>query len=593
MNEAAIESRRPLLLAFLLTAAGWLLYLPSVNYDFVHYDDVRILRDHPELYGNKNFAENLRAIFVEQFPREEPLLLRDVTWALDSRIFGFGNPRGYHLTNVFLNGVVTALGFILLLNTTRKLMFSFSVALGWLLLAAHIEPVAWIMGRKDILSAMFMLLALLAQTQRLRSDTIGRQALWHLAMLICLLAGLLSKISVLTFPLVLLLHAVFFPYLTGTRAASEPFPWNKKFWIEAAWSVPAWIMSFWIYGWYRHTIGEMGVLDRGYDFHGWSHLWNLWMVNPFVIVMYVQQMIFPSHLRVFYTWPEMVATFPTPQMLVAMLLTFAALLLGIILFRRRKDLFFCVAAFFVLMVPYLNLVYSGILIAERYVYFSSLFLMAILVALVAKIFSSSAKFVRMTALAGCLISFVANAFQFFTYQPAWRNGETLWQYHLTLPNNSVDAYANLAGVYYAEAAALVGKPEMALAVGKMGVVVDAGLKQFYPDPQLPPPTATWQLFFMKSIVQEVQGELQTALASLLIADRAHPHFAAINLNLALLYGKLSASAEGAQKHAFAISARDRYAQYIAYEFRGRPAPANIQKQLEDFEKAAVGDSAPQ
>ena len=132
-----------------------------------------------------------------------------MTWALDSRIFGFGNPFGYHLGNVLLHGVVVALLFVFLLGTTRRYGFALATAVACLLLAVHTEPVAWIMGRKDILSALFMLLALCAQTQRLTAKRATAQSGWYAITLASFVVGLLSKISVLTFPLVLFLHAIF------------------------------------------------------------------------------------------------------------------------------------------------------------------------------------------------------------------------------------------------------------------------------------------------------------------------------------------------------------------------------------------------
>jgi hypothetical protein len=195
--------------------AGGLGIVSSVVwYGFVYYDDVRILQDHPELYGQANLSADLQAIFVTCFPREEPLLLRDVTWALDSRVFGFGNAFGYHLGNVLLHGIVVALMFAFLLGTTRRYGFALAVSTAYLVLAIHTEPVVWIMGRKDILSALFMLLALCAQTRRLTTERGPARSGWYVATLAFVsCAGCLSKISVLTFPLVLFLHAIFLPYL--------------------------------------------------------------------------------------------------------------------------------------------------------------------------------------------------------------------------------------------------------------------------------------------------------------------------------------------------------------------------------------------
>jgi len=119
-----LRPHRNLLTGLLLLLTAWAIYLPSVKYGFVYYDDVRILRDHPELYGQAHLSADLREIFVAGFPREEPLLLRDVSWALDSQIFGFGNAFGYHLGNVLLHGVVVVLMFVFLQGTTRRYGFA-------------------------------------------------------------------------------------------------------------------------------------------------------------------------------------------------------------------------------------------------------------------------------------------------------------------------------------------------------------------------------------------------------------------------------------------------------------------------------------
>lgn len=125
---------------------------------------------------------------------------------------------------------------------------------------------------------------------------------------------------------------------------------------------------------------------------------------------------------------------------------------------------------------------------------------------------------------------------------------------------------------------------MAVPMRKMSVVVGAGLKQFWPDRQQPPPPDTYFLFFLQSIVQEIKGEPEAALTSLLTSDRLHPKFDSTNLNLALLYHKLAGTtADPNQKMAYARAARDRYAEYIALTYRGRATPPEVRKKLADFE----------
>jgi hypothetical protein len=576
------RSHRNLITGLLLMLAAWVMYWPSVKYDFVYYDDVRILRNHPEIYGQAHFADGLREILVTGFPRDEPLLVRDVTWDLDGRSFGFGNPFGYHLGNVLFHGLVVALLFVFLLGTTRRYGFALAVAIAFLVLAIHTEPVVWIMGRKDILSALFMLLALCAQTRRLTTKSAFAGGGWYVVTLACFAGGLASKISVLSFPLVLLLHALFLPYMNGESQANGAILKLRTLAKEILLAAPSFLGSGLCYRWYGKQI--IGGYDSGYSAHGAAHLWNLLMIDPLAIWVYLQQTFFPWHLKLFYLWPRILPAYPLWQMIASLASVVAAGAVGIWLLCRRKDLFFYFAAFFAIMVPYLGLIAAGILVADRYLYFSVFCLLALALSAIITILQRPQPLWRSGALA-IAVCFVAwNLFQTGSYQPVWRNGETLWQYHLTLPQTRPDAYANLAAYYYAQANDQQGTPAMAVSMSKMAVVVDAGLAQFWSDRSQPPPPETCFLFFLKSIVQEVQGQPEAALTSLLISDKLRPKFDSTNLNLALLYHKLAGStADSKQRETYARAARDRYAEYVAFTYHNRPVPPDVQKRLTEFE----------
>ncbi len=590
-----LSRHRNWLTGLLLMLAAWALYLPSINYGFVYYDDVRILLDHPELYGQASLSADLHAIFVTCFPREEPLLMRDVSWAIDSRIFGFGNAFGYHLGNVLLHGMVVAMLFAFLLGTTRRYSFALAVSVAWLVVAVHTEPVAWIMGRKDILSALFMLLALCAQTRRLATQSRRARCAWYLATLVCFLCGLFSKISVLTFPVLLFLHAVFLPYLNGERPGNAPFFWNRNLLKEFVLTIPGFVASLLVYKWYSQMLTQMGILG-GQTVHGLPHLWNLLMVDPPTLWIYLQQIFIPWHLRVFYQWPQQLVIYPPWQTAAALVSVALGGVAGLWLFCRRKDLFFYCAAFLVIMVPYLNLDIPGLFVAERYLYFSTFCLLALAVSLAIKILKSARPLLRGGVLAAVGGFVILNLSQTFLYQPAWRNGETLWEYHLTLPETNPTAYANLAAYYYANfssAFAQKNTTAMVSSIRKMEIVVNAGLDKFWSDRQQPPPPETYYLFFLQSLIQEVKGEPEAALASLLTSDQLRPKFDSTNLNLARLYRKLaSAAVDPKLREIYARNAQDRFAEYIAIEFRGRPAPPDVQKEFEEIKNESSAASRP-
>ena len=576
-----LRRQRNLLTGLLLMLAAWVMYLPSVRYGFVYYDDVRILRNHPEIYGQTNWPTAAQAIFVTGFPRDEPLLVRDVTWALDSRLFGFGNAFGYHLGNVLLHGLVVALLFAFLLGTTRRYGFALAVAVAWLALAIHTEPVVWIMGRKDILSALFMLLALAAQTRRLTAASLRARTGWYALTLAGFIGGLLSKMSVLSFPLVLLLHTLFLPYLNGERPANGKFRWGKSLFKEMLLVAPAFAISVLVYRWYPQL--SINCYAGDYSPQGTAHLWNLLMIDPLALWVYWQQTFFPWHLKLLYVWPQILPAYPPWQIAAALASAICFGGVGLWLFFQRKDLFFYYAAFFALMVPYLDLIVLGILVAERYLYFSAFCFLALAISAGAAILQSRHRLLRGAVLALGLAFLSWNLFQTAAYQPAWRTGETLWQYHLTLPAPTPTTYANLAAYYYAQATDHAGTPEMAVAMRKMSIVVDAGLAQFWTDHRQTPPAQTYFLFFLQSITQEMRGEPEAALTSLLLADQLRPKFDSTLLNLALLYHKLAGlTTESNQRASYAVAARDRYAQYVAIVYQGRPIPPEMQRQLASF-----------
>jgi len=582
-----ILRHRNLLTGLLLAVLAWMIYLPSTQYGFVYYDDVRVLKDHPELYGQPSLAADLKAIFVTCFPREEPLLFRDLTWALDGRIFGFDNSFGYHLGNVLLHGVVVAVMFAFLLGTTRRYGFALATAAAYLLLAVHVEPVAWIMGRKDILSALFMLLALCAQTRRLTVQNFTAQLGWYVLALFCFVLGLLSKISVLTFPLVMFLHAVLLPWLRGERPPSAPLLWRKELFREGLLLIPGLVVSGIIYVWYQRTLAQMGIFERGYAAHGLAHLWNLLMVNPPGFWLYLKQVFLPSQLAVLYAWPTLQPAYSPWQIVAALATVAGALVMGICLFCRRKDLFFYYAAFFVLMIPYLNLIYIGIWVADRYIYFSSFCALAIAVSVAGTLWQHSQRSLRLVILLVAVGLTTNNLFQTFSYQPAWRNGETLWQYHIALSRHTVVAYENLGAYYYAEFGDALSRQDnsrMVAALQKMSVVVEAGLTEYWRDRQQPPPPQTSYLFFLKSLIEEVKGDADAALASLLMSDRLHPGFDSTNLNLSRLYHELSQATQNPQqRETYLLAARDRFAEYIKLFYRDRQPTPEVRAEMAGLE----------
>lgn len=127
-----------------------------------------------------------------------------LTWIslqLDFTIHGL-NPRGFHATNLLLHVANTLLLFLVLRRSTADVWPSAAAAALFALHPLHVESVAWITERKDVLSTFFWMLTLAAYVRYTRNPGPGRYCL----VLLCLALGLMSKPMVVTLPCVLLLY---------------------------------------------------------------------------------------------------------------------------------------------------------------------------------------------------------------------------------------------------------------------------------------------------------------------------------------------------------------------------------------------------
>jgi hypothetical protein len=193
------------LLALVVFAAFW----PVVGHDFVGFDDERYVTGNRHVQGGLSSAGLLWVWTSFHAANWHPL-----TWIshmLDWQLYG-GEPMGHHLTSLLLHALNTLLLFLLLERMTGATGRSLLVALLFAIHPQHVESVAWIAERKDLLSTLFWLLAIGAYLRYVRSPGIGRYAL--VAALFVL--GLLAKPMLVTLPFTLLLLD-YWPLERGSR----------------------------------------------------------------------------------------------------------------------------------------------------------------------------------------------------------------------------------------------------------------------------------------------------------------------------------------------------------------------------------------
>src|SRR5438552_9748534 len=143
-----------LALSVVTVAAYW----PAARWQFVDFDDPGYVTANPHVKSGIKLHE-IRWVFTHvYFFSYQPLTL--LSHMTDVQLFGL-NARGHHLVNLAIHVANTLLLFVLLLQMTGANGCSAFVAAAFALHPLHVESVAWISERKDVLSTLFWMLTMI------------------------------------------------------------------------------------------------------------------------------------------------------------------------------------------------------------------------------------------------------------------------------------------------------------------------------------------------------------------------------------------------------------------------------------------------
>jgi tetratricopeptide (TPR) repeat protein len=197
-------------LALLLVTLG--VYSQVAHFEFVNYDDPDYTTDNPHIRGGLTPA-NVGWAFASSYAANW-FPLTWISHMLDRKFFGSDAGR-QHLTNLALHLLSTLLLFALFKRMTGWRAASAFVAFAFALHPLHIESVAWIAERKDVLCALFWFLTMWAYLNYVAQPTRWRYALVAVAFG----CALMSKSMAVTLPFALLLLDVWplrrFAMMTG------------------------------------------------------------------------------------------------------------------------------------------------------------------------------------------------------------------------------------------------------------------------------------------------------------------------------------------------------------------------------------------
>jgi tetratricopeptide (TPR) repeat protein len=265
----------------------WAVFGQTLRHDFVNYDDPRYVYQNTRITSGLNIAGVAWAFTHIHAENWHPLTT--ITHMLDCQLYGL-NAGGHHFTNVLFHTVAVVLLFLVLQQMTGALWRSAFVAAVFAIHPLHVESVAWVAERKDVLSGVFFMLTLLAYVRYA-----GAPSIWRYLIVVFVFAlGLMSKPMLVTLPFVLLLLD-YWPLRRITEQRSDVGRHLLSLLLEkillVALSAVSSVVTF---------LAQRGAL-------GWTEqLPMLARVNNALVtyLVYVLQMFWPVNLAVFYPHPE-------------------------------------------------------------------------------------------------------------------------------------------------------------------------------------------------------------------------------------------------------------------------------------------------
>ncbi|HZL42166.1 MAG TPA: tetratricopeptide repeat protein [Verrucomicrobiae bacterium] len=460
---------RGIIFCVFLALAVFIVFGQTVRHDFVNYDDEEYFSANPHILSGLNWTSIRWALATTYASNWHPL----TWWSLmaDVQFFGPG-PFGPHLTNLLFHAANTLLVFLVLRRLTGASARSAIVAALFALHPLHVESVAWISERKDVLSAFFGLLTLLmyaryaqqqsrvesreskAGTPSPRPSPVRREretldsrhsTLDYSLALVFFALGLMSKSMLVTLPFVMLLldywplRRIPFSPLTSLGRRSEAKTPHlsplKPLLLEKlpflALSAASSVITLYAQKNAVQPLAHIAMDARAAN-----------AVDSYVL--YLGKMFWPLNLAIPYPHPG----YGNSALFFVSALVLAAITIAAIRLDRRFP--FLITGWFWylgMLIPVIGIIQVGMqAMADRYTYLPLIGIFIILVWTAAEALGSCrhGKIAASIATALCLAACGAQSIRQLQY---WSNSEALFQHAIRVTTNNDIAHYNLGEFY--------------------------------------------------------------------------------------------------------------------------------------------------
>lgn len=409
-------------------------FYPSLKNGFTNWDDNVYIAENPLI---KDLSpDNIKQIFDTENPvalNYHPITI--LSFAIDHKLSGY-DPKAYHTTNLLFHLLNTALVFwFVFVLSNKKIAVAAIVALFFGIHPMHVESVAWVSERKDVLYVFFFVACLICYHKYVYANG-KRKILLYLFTITLFLISILSKAMAVVLPLVLILIDYYQGRKLDTRSILEKLPF---FAVSLFFGVLA------------YRIQSEGTAVASIETFTWVQRFEF---ASYGMLNYIFKLFVPLNLSCFYPYPDPGESLPilysiSPFIVLA--------LFGFVLWRARKNNLavevFGFLFFFITIALVLQFITVGkVIMADRYSYLSYIgLLFPIAMGYEWMKEQKDEKFVLLKKVAMIILIIYAGVFIFLSFQrtKVWKNSDTLW-------SDAIDKYPNREA-FHSRASYLVNK----------------------------------------------------------------------------------------------------------------------------------------
>jgi tetratricopeptide (TPR) repeat protein len=604
------SGNKQLIISCLLAVVTFIAFYQITQSEFINYDDGEYVTENKHIRGGLTVEGMVWAFTAGHSGNWHPL-----TWIshmVDVQIFGL-HPGWHHLINLLFHLANTLLLFFILCRMTRALWQSAFVAALFALHPLHVESVAWVAERKDVLSTFFWMLTMGTYVFYVARPGLIR----YLVVILFFTLGLMAKPMLVTLPFILLLLD-YWPLQRPLQKepSRKVLPLPKK---EKSKGVPTalggpvqpagsqWSLvypllvekiPFFILAIFSSIITYL-VQSQGGAVSSLQTLpLGARIANAFIAyIAYIAKMIWPMNLAVLYPHP---GSRPFWQVLGAAI---ALILLTVLVFRRAKKHPFGVVGwlwYLISLVPVIGIIQVGShSMADRYTYVPLIGLFVIVAWGITEL-TRSWPYRTQTLITLSVLSLFCLTFLTWRQVGYWRNNITLYDHTLEVTDRNSIIYSNRGLAYSnslgrnAEAIidfnkAIEISPSLTKTYNNRGLSYDhlgnfqQAMRDFDKAIELDPGFAA--VYNNRGITYRHLSNFQQAIGDFDKAIELDPGYAAAYNNRGIAYGNLGNPQQAMRDFDKAVELDPRYA--AAYNNRGIAYGniGNFQQAMRDFDKA--------